>query len=72
MPALAASGKMECCVSGLVGRLDPKVMDGRNKSGHDSVGGIGVVGLGTLVRRPWFGGVGSEAWVWGRGFRGVD
>ena len=60
MPALAASGKMECCVSELVCRLEPKVVDSRNKSGHDSVGGIWVVGLGTL-----FGGVGLEAWVWG-------
>ena len=39
MPALASSGKMECCFSELVCRLDPKVVDGRNKSGHDSVGG---------------------------------
>ena len=37
-----------------------KVVDSRNKSGHYSVGGIWVVGLGTL-----FGGVGLEAWVWG-------
>ena len=47
MPALAASGKMECCVSG--GRLDPKDVDGRKKSGHDSVGAKWVVGLGECV-----------------------
>ena len=46
MPALAASGKMECWVSGLADRLDPKVVDDRNKSGHDNLGGNWAVGLG--------------------------
>ena len=53
MPALAASGKMECCVSGLADHLDPKVVDGRNKSAHDNLGAIWAVGLGR-----WLGGMG--------------
>ena len=58
MPALAASGKMECCVSELVCRLEPKVVDGRNKSGHDSVGGDLGGRFGDVVWRCGFGGVG--------------
>ena len=73
MPALASSGKMECCVSELVCRLDLKVVDGRNKSGHDSVGGeIWVIGLEALLGGVGFEGVGLKAWVWRCGSGGVD
>ncbi len=57
MPALAASGKMECCVSGVVCRLDPKVVDGRYKSVRDSFGG-GVSGIGVGWSR------GHEVRIW--------